>query len=423
MSETSLNVLVFNPGSSSLKFEVIASVPPRENVVRGRTLLRGVVEPIGEHSKLILFGGETTVPEQELTVRDHGQAAERILECLKSGRFSANGIVTTRDVQLVGCRVVHGGERYRESVRIDDDVIKTIEEQEALAPLHNAGAAAVIRVSRWQLGEDVPAVAVFDTGFHRTLPDRASIYAIPWELTRRYGIRRYGFHGISHNYLLLRYAELTRTPVERSNIISLHLEGGSSATAVVAGKSIDTSMGFTPLEGLVMGTRSGDVDPALVAFLALQEKVDVRVVEEWLNKKSGLLGISGRSQDTRVLVQHAAEDERTELALDIFAYRVRKYIGAYLAATGGVAAVVFGGGIGENTPDVRRRICAGLEWLGLDFDPERNAATVDREGKITRDGSRLHAYVIPTKEALMIAHEALRCYGRTIKNEPHRSST
>jgi acetate kinase len=273
------------------------------------------------------------------------------------------------------------------------------------------------------LGEDVPAVAVFDTGFHRTLPDRASIYAIPWELTRRYGIRRYGFHGISHNYLMLRYAELTRTPVEQTNIISLHLEGGSSATAVVAGKSIDTSMGFTPLEGLVMGTRSGDVDPALVAFLALQEKVDVRVVEEWLNKKSGLLGVSGRSQDTRVLVQHAAEDERTELALDIFAYRVRKYIGAYLAATGGVAAVVFGGGIGENTPDVRRRICAGLEWLGLEFDPERNAATVDREGKITRDGSRLEAYVIPTKEALMIAHEALRCCGRTIENETHRSST
>lgn len=221
-----------------------------------------------------------------------------------------------------------------------------------------------------------------------------------------------GSTGISHNYLLLRYAELTATPVERTNIISLHLEGGSSATAVVGGKSIDTSMGFTPLEGLVMGTRSGDVDPALVAFLAQQEKVDASVVEGWLNKKSGLLGVSGRSQDTRVLVPHAGEDERTELALDIFAYRVRKYIGAYLAATGGVAAVVFGGGIGENTPDVRRRICEGLEWLGLNFDPERNAATVDREGQITRNGSRVHAYVIPTKEALMIAHEALRCCGR-----------
>jgi acetate kinase len=411
--EDDMNVLVFNPGSSSLKFEVIASGPPRGQVVRGRTLLRGVVEPIGGHSKLVLFDGQTAVPQEELSVRDHGQAAKRVLNCMEAGKFSAQGIATTRDVQIAGYRVVHGGQRYREPVRIDDDVIKTIEEQEILAPLHNAGASAVIRASRSKLGEGIPAVAVFDTGFHSTLPDRASIYAIPWELTRRYGIRRFGFHGISHNYLLLRYAELTETPVERTNIISLHLEGGSSATAVVGGKSIDTSMGFTPLEGLVMGTRSGDVDPALVAFLAQQEKVDASVVEDWLNKKSGLLGVSGRSQDTRVLVPHASEDERTELALDIFAYRVRKYIGAYLAATGGVAAVVFGGGIGENTPDVRRRICEGLEWLGLDFDPERNAATVDREGQITRNGSRLHAYVIPTKEALMIAHEALRCCGRT----------
>jgi acetate kinase len=227
-------------------------------------LVRGVVEPIGGQSKLVLFDGETAVPQQEIRIRDHGQAAELILNLMDSGKFGAHGIGRTGDVQLVGYRVVHGGERYRDPAPIDDDVIKTIEEQETLAPLHNAGASAVIRASRSLLGEGVPAVAVFDTGFHRTLPDRACLYAIPWELTRRYGIRRYGFHGISHNYLMLRYAELTRTPVERTNIISLHLEGGSSATAVVAGKSIDTSMGFTPLEGLVMGTRSGDVDPALV---------------------------------------------------------------------------------------------------------------------------------------------------------------
>jgi len=406
-------VVVFNPGSASLKFEVIEAEVPVESVVRGRKLLRGVVEPIGEHSKLVLFDGQKAVPQEELEIRDHGQAAEQVLNSMDSGKFSAHGIASTNDAQIVGHRVVHGGARYSEPVLIDDAVIKAIEELEVLAPLHNAGASAVIRATRAKLGERIPAVAVFDTGFHRTIPDRARIYAIPWELTQRYGIRRYGFHGVSHNYLLLRYAELTETPLERTNIISLHLEGGSSATAVVGGKSIDTSMGFTPLEGLVMGTRSGDIDPALVPFLAQKEKVDVTTIEAWLNKRSGLLGVSGRSQDTRVLVPHAAEDERTELALDIFAYRVRKYVGAYLAATGGVTAVIFGGGIGENTPDVRRRICEGLEWFGLRFDPELNATTIDHEGRITQDGSRLHAYVIPTEEGLMIAHEALRCYGRT----------
>jgi acetate kinase len=225
-------------------------------------------------------------------------------------------------------------------------------------------------------------------------------------LTQRHGIQRFGFHGISHNYLMLRYAEITGTPLKQTNIITLHLEGGSSATAVVGGKSIDTSMGFTPLEGLMMGTRSGDVDPALVGFLARREKMDVASVEELLNKKSGLLGVSGRSQDSRELVPHQS-DERVGLALDMFAYRVRKYIGAYLAAGGKISAIVFAGGIGENTPEVRRRICEGLDWFGLLFDGDRNLATIDCEGKITRDESRLHAFVIPTEEALMIAHQAL----------------
>jgi acetate kinase len=261
------------------------------------------------------------------------------------------------------------------------------------------------------LPSGMPLIAVFDTAFHRTIPDHARLYPIPWELTKRHGIQRYGFHGISHRYLMLRYAELTGTPLEQTRIITLHLEGGSSATAIVGGKSVDTSMGFTPLEGLMMGTRSGDIDPALTTFLARKENVSLVVVEEWLNKKSGLLGVSGRSQDTRELVRLQARHERSRLALDIFAYRVRKYIGAFLAAMGGASAIVFGGGIGENTPDVRRRICEGFDWFGLEFDPDRNLTIINSEGQITRDGSRLHAFVIPTEEGLMIAHEALICCG------------
>jgi acetate kinase len=359
-----------------------------------------VVEPIGEKGKLSLRESGGSNVNEDLAVKDHGDAAQKILSRIDSA---------LRDVHVVGHRVVHGADRYSAPVAVDDEVIRTIEELEDLAPLHNASAVSVIRACRAALGERIPEVAVFDTAFHRTIPDRARLYAIPWALTERYGIQRYGFHGISHNYLMLRYAELSGTPVDRTNIITLHLEGGSSATAIAGGKSVDTSMGFTPLEGLIMGTRSGDIDPALVSFLARKENVDAGEVEKWLNKKSGLLGISGRSQDTRDLVQQQADAERSRLALEMFAYRVRKYVGAYLAAMGRAAAVVFGGGISENTPEVRQRICEGLEWFGLDFDADRNAGVIDREGEITRDGTRLRAFVIPSEEGLMIAHEALRC--------------
>jgi acetate kinase len=402
-----VNVLVFNPGSSSLKFEVIAADPPIPHLVRGRKIVSGVIEPIGGPAKLFLFDKRKAIPQEEVSAPEHGHAAELVLSWIDSRRMSSHGIGSTKDLDVVAYRVVHGGEFYSDPVRIDDEVIATIEGLEDLAPLHNAGSVSVIRAGHRKLGSAIPSIAVFDTGFHRTIPERARFYAIPWELTLRHGIRRYGFHGISHNYLLLRYAELTGTPQEETNIVTLHLEGGSSATAVAGGRSIDTSMGFTPLEGLVMGTRCGDLDPAIVAFLARKEGVSVETVEGWLNKESGLLGISGRSQDTRVLVEHVASDRRTRLALDIFSYRVRKYVGAYLAAIGKATAVVFGGGISENTPYVRQRICEGLEWFGLQFDPDRNAAVIDREGLISRDDSRLHAFVIPSEEGLMIAHQAL----------------
>jgi len=318
---------------------------------------------------------------------------------------------TPADCDLMALRVVQGGDRYHDPVRIDDQVLAGIEALEDLAPLHNASSVAVFRAFQGAFRGAVPAVAIFDSSFHRTIPPIAYTYAIPYQLAARHKIRRYGFHGISHNYLMLRYAEMSGTPVAQANIITLHLGGGCSATAIKNGESVDTSMGFTPLEGLVMGTRSGDLDPAVIGFLARKENVSVYEVERWLNTESGLLGISGISQDMRILVERAKTDQRARLALDVFCYRVKKYIGAYLAAMGGAAAVVFSGGIGEGASDIRQSICEGLEPFGLELDPLKNART-EGERSITREGSRLPAYVIPTDEGLMMAHLALRWHVR-----------
>jgi acetate kinase len=348
-----MNVLVFNAGSNSLKFEIIKAAQPDPHLVRGEKLVSGVLEPISDSAKPSLRDGSHS---EDLPVKDHGAAAEAVMQRI-APRF---------DIDLAGYRVVHGADCYTKPVPIDDQVIERIESLDDLAPLHNAAALSVIRATRPALPKGVPAIAVFDTAFHRTLPDRARLYPIPWELTQRYHIQRYGFHGISHRYLMLRYAELTGTPLEQTNVITLHPEGGSSATAIVGGKSIDTSIGFTPLEGLMMGTRSGDIDPAIIEFLARKEAVDGAKVDQWLNKKSGLLGVSGHSEDTRVLVKIG--DHRSKLALDMFAYRVRKYVGAHLAAMGNAGAVVFGGGIGENSPNIRSAILrrTRLVWIGME---------------------------------------------------------
>jgi acetate kinase len=323
-------------------------------------------------------------------------------------------ITTVGEIEAVGHRVVHGGEKFTRSVRVDDDVRRELEALIDLAPLHNPHNLGGIAAVRAALGPGVPQVAVFDTAFHHSLPETAYVYAVPYQFYRRYGVRRYGFHGTSHRYVAYRYRQLTGTSREATKIITLHLGHGASACAIVGGRSIDTSMGFTPLEGLVMGTRSGDVDPAILDFVGGKEGMSPHEVDAMLNKQSGLLGISGLTGDMRELLAEEADtgDRRARLAVDVFCYRVKKYLGAYLAAMNGADAVVFAGGIGEHAPAVRSRICSGLDWLGITIDETRNAALIgddaNREGRIDASSSRVAVWVIPTDEELLIARDTWR---------------
>jgi acetate kinase len=286
-----------------------------------------------------------------------------------------------------------------------------MEDMIELAPLHNPHNLKGVAAARAVLGAELPNVAVFDTAFHHTLPEKAYLYAIPYQFYRRHKVRRYGFHGTSHRYVAYRWRELTLVSREATRIITLHLGNGCSACAIDQGNSVDTSMGFTPLEGLVMGTRSGDLDPAVLEFLGVKEGLSPTEVDSLLNKNSGLLGLSGLTNDMRELLAEAHEnnDRRARLAIDIFCYRARKYLGAYLAALGGADAIIFAGGIGENAPEVRAQICRGLEWAGVEIDDEANARMVGGvEGRITTHAARLAVWVIPTDEELLIARDTFR---------------
>ena len=298
-------------------------------------------------------------------------------------------------------------------------MLKGIEDCIDLAPLHNPNNVKGILAARELLGSNVPQVAVFDTAFHHSIPEQAYLYAIPYHLYRRHRIRRYGFHGTSHRYVAFRYRALRELTRDQTNIITLHLGNGCSAAAIKAGFPVDTSMGMTPLEGLVMGTRSGDLDPAIVSVIARKEGMSPSEVDTLLNTQAGLLGISGLTNDMRELQAELKEhdDRRVRLAIEIFCYRARKYMGAYLAAMGGADAVVFTGGIGENSPEVRARICSEMEWAGLHLDPVKNQETVGREGLISTEDSKLLAYAIPTDEELLIARDT----ARVIKGEQHPS--
>jgi acetate kinase len=341
-------------------------------------------------------------------VADHAEAARRVLRWLGDvAMLGAGGIAA------VGHRVVHGGERFVEPTILDEGVIQAIEKLSHLAPLHNGPALSAIRAARAVLGPALPMVATFDTAFHRTMPEQASQYAIPRELAEKHGIRRYGFHGLAHRYMVERFAAVTGTPLEKVKVITLQLGNGCSAAAVKGGRSVDTSMGFTPLEGLMMGTRSGDVDPSLAGFLASREAVRIEEAEDWLNTRSGLLGVSGRSRDMRELLEAEGQgDAPATKAVAMFCYRARKYVGAYLAALGGAHAVVFGGGIGENAPEVRRHICSGMDWCGLKLDPARNAAAVGAEARISPDDAGIQVYVLPVDEGIIIARDTVGCLRR-----------
>ena len=394
-----MKVLVLNCGSSTLKFQIIET---SESGAVERKLARGIVDRIGGQASYSFKADSDALEEKTLPVADHEVAVRLVIDWL--GSYSE-----LRSIDAVGHRVVHGGDRFTSAVLIDDDVIATLEALCELAPLHNPGAVSGIRAARKILGDAIPMVAAFDTSFHHTIPQQAAIYAIPYELSQRHKIRRYGFHGLAHQHDIARYAELVGKPPTQVSAVTLHLGNGCSATAIRNGQSIDTSMGFTPLEGLVMGTRSGDVDPALVSYLARKERVDAAEIDNWLNKLSGLLGLSGISNDMRELTAAYQTNPRARLAVDVFCYRARKYLGAYLSILEGSAeAVIFSGGIGENSALVRKNILNAMEWCGLSLDDATNETMIGRDAKISSAQSKLAVFVIHTDEEAIIARETAR---------------
>ena len=402
-----MRILVLNVGSSSIKFQLIDTDEAAIAGATDRRLARGQIERIGGEAIVTVEATGSRASTTAVAIRDHTAAVEYIIAWLVSDE-SGVPVSGVGQIDAVGHRVVHGGERFPHSIRVDDDVRRALEELIELAPLHNPHNLRGIAAARAVLGSDVPQVAVFDTAFHQSLPEAAFLYAIPYQYYRRYRVRRYGFHGTSHRYVAYRYRQLTERSRDDTRIITLHLGNGASACAIRGGRSMDTSMGFTPLEGLAMGTRSGDVDPAILDFIAAKEGLSLRELEVMLNKQSGLLGISGLTADMRELLAEEAEngDRRARLAIEIFCLRVKKYLGAYLAEMNGADAVIFTGGIGQHAPEIRRRICTDLDWLGIALDDARNTATT--EGRVDRDGSRVELWVIPTDEELLIARDTWR---------------
>jgi acetate kinase len=401
-----VNVLTVNCGSSSLRFRAVDADPDHPAGEPLPWQLDGAAERIGKEGSAISFTDRPEGPERgDRAFATHEDATSAVLDALHE-----RGLVD--DLVATSHRVVHDGGTFVHPTIVDDEVMDALEGLTGLAPLHNRPALDAISTTRRALGPDVPAVAVFDTAFHHDLPSQAARYAIRPELADRHGVRRFGFHGLAHRWMSERFAVRAGT-TDPARLITLQLGNGCSAAAIDRGRSIDTTMGLTPLEGLMMGTRSGDVDPGLPHFLAERAGVDTGVVLGWLNHESGLLGVSGRSADMRDLLDaEAAGDERAALAIDMFCYRVRKAIGAYDAALGGATAVVFGGGIGEHAPEIRRRICAGLEHRGLRLDPQRNEAAVGRESTISADGSSIRVEVVPVDEATLLALDAARLLHR-----------
>ena len=393
-------ILVINTGSSSLKFQLI-------DMETETMLARGLCDRIGIDDSFLKYSRNN---KKDIIIKkempDHKTALEESIDALTNE--STGVIKNISEISAVGHRVVHGGEKFQNSVIIDNEVIEAIKECINLAPLHNPPNIIGIQACK-ELMPNVPMVAVFDTAFHQTMPDYAYLYALPYELYEKYGIRKYGFHGTSHKYVTERASVLLNRALEDLKLISCHLGNGASICAVKNGKSVDTSMGFTPLEGLAMGTRCGSIDPAIVLFLMEKEKMTSYELDDYLNKKSGVLGISGISSDFRD-IQAAADagNKRAKLAIDVFCYRVSKYIGGYAAALGGVDAVIFTAGIGENNDMVRKKSLVGLEWFGICIDEEKNNNARGKEVDISTNDARVKTLVIPTNEELEIAKQTLK---------------
>lgn len=391
-----MNILVINCGSSSLKYQLI-------DMNEEKVLAKGLSERIGIEGSRIKH---TTTGKKEIIIEkpmsDHKEVLEIVLSTLVNSEHGA--IKSMDEINAVGHRVVHAGEKFANSVKIDDEVMKALNECIDLAPLHNPPNIMGIEACK-ELMPDTPMVGVFDTAFHQTMPKDNYIYPLPYELYEKYGIRKYGFHGTSHKYVSLKAAEILERDIKDLNIITCHLGNGASICAIEKGRSVDTSMGFTPLEGLAMGTRTGNIDPAIIPFLVDKENLSMEEVNNLLNKKSGVLGISGVSSDFRDIEEEAEKgNERAKLALDVFVNRVKKYIGAYTTLMGGVDTIVFTAGIGENSAEIREMVCNGLESLGIKLDEEKNNVR-GKEALVSKDDSKVKVLVIPTNEELMIAKD------------------
>lgn len=394
-------ILVINAGSSSLKYQLI-------DMNGEKVLAKGNAERIGLPDSCLKH---TSAGKEQIELKaqfsNHADAIKMVIDSLIHPEYGV--IKSMSEISAVGHRVVHGGEGFSKSVIIDDEVMEAIKANVELAPLHNPANIMGIEACR-NIMPDTPMTAVFDTAFHQTMPMKAFLYAVPYETYEKHGVRRYGFHGISHKYVSLRAAKLLDKPIESLKIITCHLGNGSSITAVKNGKSVDTSMGFTPLEGVPMGTRSGNIDPAIIGYMMEKEHLTSDQINETLNKRSGVLGLSGISSDFRDLTSAAEQGvERAKIALDVFNYQVEKFIGAYAAAMGGLDCIVFTAGIGENTPFVREQICNGFGYMGIKFSKERNDKIPSeiKEGPISAEDSKIKVLVIPTNEELMIARETL----------------
>lgn len=394
-----MKILVINCGSSSIKYQLI-------NTEQKDCLCKGLVERIGAVTSIIKqeFKGEKVV-KKTMVIENHAAALKTIMELLLEA--DNDYLHSLDEIEAVGHRVVHGGETFKDSVLIDEDVEEVIQQAFDIAPLHNPPNLEGIRAAKKHL-PNVPHVAVFDTAFHHSIPKHAFLYGIPNRLYRRYKIRKYGFHGTSHYYVSRQYFKISEKPKEGSKIITCHLGNGCSITAIKDGKSYDTSMGFSPLEGLVMGTRSGDIDPSILFYLIEKEELSLANVHALLNKHSGLLGLSGYAADMRDLLEEAeGGDRRCNEAIDVFCYRVRKYIGSYIAALNGVDAIIFTGGIGENAAPIRSKILKDMDHFGIEVDEQRNNK-FDSDTSINTDTSRVEVHVIPTNEELVIAIDAAK---------------